>query len=178
MEKKELSMIILGIVAVIAVVGLVLLFKSVMTGGAVKYYYPPAQTYSNVQADPWPYAKGTFKGGVMELPAYADGVQIRGEGIPVSEGRDVYTDLYGTKEGEGVYFPDWNRRRQPENTYVARKNVCDALSRLGKVPEGYSWDATYTMVEQGITVDKKCVKAPEDSPIPFCCTPPGANNPY
>lgn len=177
MEKKELSMIILGIVAVIAVVGLVLLFKSVLSGGAV-FYYPPAQTYSNVKADPWPYAKGTFKGGVMEKPAYADGVQIRGEGIPVSEGRDVYTDMYGTPDAEGVYFPDWNRRKQPENTYVARKRVCDALVRLGTIPEGYTWDATYTMVEEGVTFDKKCVKAPEDSPIPFCCTPPGANNPY
>ncbi|MBW3002881.1 hypothetical protein KY338_07010 [Candidatus Woesearchaeota archaeon] len=44
MEKKETTMIILGIVAVIAVVGLVLLFKQAMAGATVtatNYYQDP-----------------------------------------------------------------------------------------------------------------------------------------
>ncbi len=48
MEKKETTLIILGIVAVLAVVGLVLLFKQAMAGAAVtpRYFYenPYART--------------------------------------------------------------------------------------------------------------------------------------
>lgn len=60
MEKKETTLIILGIVAVLAVVGLVLLFKQAMAGAAVtpRYFYdnpyantlPPTTVYAQAQA--------------------------------------------------------------------------------------------------------------------------------
>lgn len=60
MEKKETTLIILGIVAVLAVVGLVLLFKQAMAGATVtatNYYrdpfvksVPPMNVYAQQQA--------------------------------------------------------------------------------------------------------------------------------
>ena|GEM_PF-1858714 len=168
MEKKELSMIILGIVAVIAVVGLVLLFKSVMTGDVVRVF-PPSYTYSNVQEDPWPYARGTYKGGVTEMPDFTDGYLGKEDpGVKVDEG----TQVFGT--GEGMVYRDWNRRREPELAYVSQKGICNALARLGVVPLTHTWGATYTDAKEGRLYNKKCVKAPEGTGIPFCCTPPSS----
>lgn len=58
MDRKEITLISLSIVAVIAIVGLVLLFKAQMEGGVV-HSYPP--TY---------YVK-TIPQAVMELPSAA-----------------------------------------------------------------------------------------------------------
>ncbi|MBD3303703.1 hypothetical protein GF343_01030 [Candidatus Woesearchaeota archaeon] len=173
MEKKELSLIILGIVAVIAVVGLVLLFKTAMSGAAanIPAKFPQARTYSNVQEQPWPYAHGTPEGGVVEKPAYTDGVQT-GE-ISIEQSKKVY----GT--GEGLVYRDWGRARYPERTAVAQKDVCDALARLGEVPKTHTFGASFTMLKDGIVVDDKCVQSPRwtqpgSTGTPLCCIPPGA----
>ncbi len=42
-EKPKATIIILGIVAVLVIVGLVILFRSAMTGGSVRNYPPAAQ---------------------------------------------------------------------------------------------------------------------------------------
>lgn len=42
-DKQKATLIILGIVAVLAIIGLVLLFKSALTGGFVRAYPPAAQ---------------------------------------------------------------------------------------------------------------------------------------
>jgi hypothetical protein len=172
MEKKELSLIILGIVAVIAVVGLVLLFKSAMSGAIanVPPKFPQAQTYSNMQEQPWPYAHGTPEGGVRELPAWNPP-----EGTP----KDVMqsSQVYGT--GEGLVYRDWGRARYPERTSVAWKDTCDALARLGEVPITHTFGASLTMLKNGIVVDDECVQNPRwnqpgSTGNPLCCLPPGA----
>ena len=173
MEKKELSLIILGIVAVIAVVGLVMLFKSAMSGANIYTPYPQAYTYANTQEDPWPYSTGTYQGGVPEQPAYANGVETW-PSIPVEQGRTVY----GT--GEGLVYRDWNRRREPERTTVALKDICDALARLGEVPQDHTWEASTTQInKEGIAMGRSCVINPRNndpggSAIAYCCQPPGA----
>ncbi|MBW3002878.1 hypothetical protein KY338_06995 [Candidatus Woesearchaeota archaeon] len=175
MEKKELSLIILGIVAVIAVVGLVLLFKSAMSGAAqIPYQFPQAATYSNTAENPWPYAGGTPKGGnpVLQTPGIP-------AGIPVAQGQDIFTNQYGTDVGAGIYYPDWNRKRQPELTDVAEKDVCNALARLGEVPKTHTFGASFTMLKDGVVVDSECVQSPRwtqpgSTGTPLCCLPPGA----
>ena len=176
MEKKELSLIILGIVAVIAVVGLVLLFKTAMSGAATNIppYFPQAGTYSNTAENPWPLAAGTPKGGnpVMQTPGIP-------AGIPVSQGQAIFRDQYGTDAGQGVYYPDWNRKRQPELTSVAKLDTCDALARLGEVPITHTYGASWTMLNNGVVVDDECVqsprlKTPGSTGTPLCCLPPGA----
>lgn len=174
MEKKELSLIILGIVAVIAVVGLVLLFKTAMSGAAanIPAQFPQAKTYSNVQEQPWPYAHGTYQGGVVEQPAYSDGVQVQ-PGIPVEQSVRVY----GT--GEGLVYRDWGKDRYPERTDVAQKDVCNALARLGEVPKTHTFGASFTMLKNGVVVDDDCVQSPRwtqpgSTGTPLCCIPPGA----
>jgi hypothetical protein len=173
MEKKELSLIILGIVAVIAVVGLVMLFKSAMSGAYTYAPYPPAYSYANTQEDPWPYATGTYKGGVPEKPAYLEGVETW-PGIQVEPGRVVY----GT--GEGLVYRDWNRRREPERTAVAWRDQCDALARLGEVPQDHTWEASLTQINrEGSAMGRSCVVNPRNdqpggSAIAYCCQPPGA----
>lgn len=177
MDKKETHIILLGIVAILAIIGLVLLFKSVISGGVVKSFYPYAYSYSNTQADPWPYASGTPKGGVMEKPSYTAGVET-GE-VKVLQGRQTFVDQYGGGTIQEPYYPDWNRKRQPELTDVAEKDICNALARLGEVPNGYIWGATFSDMNNGRLVGKSCVRNPRlDAPgstnIPFCCTPPAS----
>lgn len=173
MEKKELSLIILGIVAVIAIVGLVLLFKTVMAGAVanIPQQFPQARTYSNMQEQAWPYAHGTPEGGVRELPAWNP---PEGETKDVMQSRDVY----GT--GEGLVYRDWGRARYPERTSVARKDVCNALARLGEVPKTHTYGASWTMLDHGVVMDQDCVRNPRyDEPgstgNPLCCLPPAAN---
>lgn len=174
MEKKELSMVILGIVSVIAVVGLVLLFKSAMSGAVTNMPtpFPQAQSYSNVAANPWPYARGTPQGGVMEQPAYEQGVQTH-PGIGVVQSKDVY----GT--GEGLVYRDWGSARYPERTAVALKGNCDALARLGEVPITHTYGASWTMLKNGVVFAENCVHNPRADQLgsaadPLCCMPPSA----
>ncbi len=174
MEKKELSLIILGIVAVIAVVGLVLLFKTAMSGAIANIppVFPEASTYSNVREQPWPYAHGTYQGGITEQPAYKEGVQIQ-PGIYV----DQSSAVYGT--GEGLVYRDWGRARYPERTNVAWKDTCDALARLGEVPITHIYGASFTMLNNGVVVNSDCVQNPRwnqpgSTGNPLCCLPPGA----
>jgi len=177
MEKKELSLIILGIVAIIAVVGLVLLFKTAMSGAVaqIPQYFPGSGTYSNVAENPWPYAAGTPKGGnpILQTPGIP-------AGIPVEQGQDIFTDQYGTAAGKGIYYPDWNRKRQPELTDVAEKDVCNALARLGEVPITHTYGASFTMLNNGVVVGSDCVQSPRwtqpgSTGTPLCCIPPSAN---
>lgn len=177
MDKKETHVILLGIVAILAIIGLVMLFKTVISGEVVRAYYPYAYSYSNTQADPWPYATGTPKGGLMEKPSYTAGVQS-GE-VPVSQGRSIFVNQYGGGTLQEPYYPDWNRKRQPELTDVAEKDLCNAISRLGEVPAGYIWGATYSDLNNGRLYNKKCVQNPRvnqpgGTNVPFCCTPPSS----
>ena len=45
MDKKETHVILLGIVAILAIIGLVMLFKTVISGEVVRAYYPYAYSY-------------------------------------------------------------------------------------------------------------------------------------
>ena len=74
MEQKEISLVILGVVSVIAVVGLVLLFKAAMSGNMVREYPPTAiqTTYPGMidqteTQQPWQYFSSNKAGTIDNL---------------------------------------------------------------------------------------------------------------
>ncbi|MBW3005022.1 hypothetical protein KY310_04270 [Candidatus Woesearchaeota archaeon] len=73
MAKTETKLVILGIVAVLAIVILVFLFKIVMSGAAVNKapYYPfPNTPYGNPNANAFPYQAGS-----MSMPTQTYGAE-------------------------------------------------------------------------------------------------------
>jgi len=74
MAKTETKLVILGIVAVLAIVILVFLFKLVMSGALVNKapYYPfPNTPYANPNANPFPYEAGS-----MSMPSQTYGAEM------------------------------------------------------------------------------------------------------
>jgi len=74
MELKETSLIILGVVSVIAVVGLVLLFKTAMSGNMVREYPTtvlqtqyPGMYEQKETLQPWSYFSSTDAGNLDNL---------------------------------------------------------------------------------------------------------------
>ena len=84
MEQKNVALLIIGIVVLIAVIGLVMFYKGASTGGMVHAYpdtiivrpmsgssvqeFPGAIARGNVQGDPFPYRQ---KGGADPSMTYA-----------------------------------------------------------------------------------------------------------
>jgi hypothetical protein len=83
MEQKNVALLIIGLVALIAVIGLIMHFKGANTGGVVHAYpntvvirpmtsvvqeFPGAVARGNVQGDPFPYRQ---KGGADPSMTYA-----------------------------------------------------------------------------------------------------------
>ncbi|MBW2986095.1 hypothetical protein KY333_01865 [Candidatus Woesearchaeota archaeon] len=74
MEQKEISLVILGVVSVIAVVGLVLLFKAAMSGNMVREYPPtvlqtsyPGMTEQIEVQQPWYYFSSNNAGTIDNM---------------------------------------------------------------------------------------------------------------
>jgi hypothetical protein len=74
MEQKEISLVILGVVSVIAVVGLVLLFKTAMAGNMVREYPPtvlqtsyPGMTGQTEVQQPWQYFSSNNAGTIDNM---------------------------------------------------------------------------------------------------------------
>lgn len=147
--NNKTALLLLVILAITAIIGLLLLFKTSTTG---QYGYKP---YSGQETLHWyPYTEGrTVKGGVPILPF---------ENVKVSQSQDVYEK---TKR-------DAYNQRAPTRTHVARNN-CAANIALGTVPEGYTESATFIEMKNRYYQD--CVPAPKilnKTHIEYCCKRP------
>lgn len=85
-EKRHLSLVILGIVAVIAIVGLILLFKGAMSGAysISSMQYGQAKSYSGAKTDGYQNVWGGWVTGVpttYEQPVYYAGFYDTGSAI-------------------------------------------------------------------------------------------------
>ncbi|MBW3001595.1 hypothetical protein KY338_00355 [Candidatus Woesearchaeota archaeon] len=85
-EKKHLSLVILGIVAVIAIVGLILLFKGAMSGAysISSTAYGLDKSYSGAKTDRWQEVYGSWVTGVPETyeqPVYYAGYWDTGSAV-------------------------------------------------------------------------------------------------
>ena len=148
MENKA-ALVIIVIIFIIAIIGLVLFFKTSVTG---EYAYKP-YTYQEI-ANWYPYSAGrTVKGGVPVLPF---------------EGAEVVESETAFERTQRSAFRD----RHPEKTYVARK-TCSGNIALGTVPPGYTESATYIEMKERYYQD--CVPAPSilnKTHIEYCCKRP------
>jgi hypothetical protein len=85
-EKRNLALVILGIVAVIAIVGLILLFKGAMSGAfsVSSNAYGIAKNYQGAKTDRWQEYYGSSVIGVPEVfekPVYYAGYWDTGSAI-------------------------------------------------------------------------------------------------
>jgi len=145
MDERKIALWVLGIIVVIAVIGLFFMFKAESTGaGFVASTTYPAKgqygAYSN--EDPFPYYRSTYGVSAMEIPGYQNRV---------------------------TYKHDWAWRSAPENTYGAKMGRCAILAtpEIGKVPQGYIMDATLQQAhyQYGIA---NCIQE-ESSQNGWCC---------
>lgn len=148
MENKA-AILIIVIIFIIAITGLVLFFKTSMTG---EYAYKP---YTHQEIANWyPYSQGrTIKGGVPVLPFV---------NTKVEQSATVYAET-----NRSAY-----RSRYPEDTKTALE-TCAGNIALGTVPEGYTESATY--IEMKERYYQNCVPAPKilaKTHIEYCCKRP------
>lgn len=148
MEEKKLSLIVLAVIAIIAIIGLVMMFKGDTTGaGFVSHYEYPAYgqygAYSNTDA--FPYYRSTY-------------------------GADMPTEIPGYQQ-RVPYQIDWAWRRDPANTYGAKKGRCAILAtpQIGQVPPGYTWDANFQMMQNRGA--ENCIQD-NNAQMGWCCIPP------
>ena len=145
MEEKNMTLLLLGAIALPAIIGMIMMFKGDTTGaGFVSHYEYPAigkyGAYSNVNQ--FPYYRSTY-GGVTatEIPGY---------------------------QQRTPYQQDWAWRREPANTYGAKRGRCAILAtpEIGQVPPEYTWDANYQQSR-----GRECVQD-NDALMGWCCIPP------
>jgi hypothetical protein len=143
MEQKQISLVVLGIVSILAIVGLILLFNAAKTGaavgartaqiypGGVAHALPQAQTYANPQGILFPYSQR-----VTEYPTAK---------------RDP-ARTYGVLKGK------------------CTKLIKDAILK-GTLPKGYekyTWDANFNQMRSKPPQD--CIVV-EGSSKGACCIP-------
>lgn len=100
-DKKNLSLVILGIVAVLAIVALILLFKGAMSGAysVSSAFYGQEKTYSGGNTGRWQEYYGSWVKGVPEVyeqPVYYAGYYDTGSAImqvkpTVTRSTSIYT---------------------------------------------------------------------------------------
>lgn len=125
MDDKRISYVVLGIVAVIAIVGLIMLFKAAMAGRVVTGDVPlvPAKVYG-----------GAIKG--FDVPYYEDRVVIANMGNSV----DV-VDTTGLAYRRVSSAAEQNR--DPANI-VGLMDTCEGMIVQGQLPEGYLYEAGWS----------------------------------
>jgi len=131
-EGKGVAMAILGIVAVIAVVGLVLLFKGAGTG---EYASPYQNIYGGAIKDvDFPYLEG------------------RWEGHPSSKGGDQL--LASTRNLPEMHFARGVRQ-------IPSKS-CETLASTGVIPSGYTKEAGAQQAWDYQSIGYECIDATEE----------------
>ena len=147
MDDRKISLWVLGIIVILAIVGLFFLFKSAKTGaGFVSHTDYPAfggksGAYSNT--NPFPYYRSSYG---ADMPTELPGYQTR---MP--------------------YQHDWAWRRDPSNTYGAKKGRCAILAtpEIAQVPAGYTADATWNQAQSQFGM-ANCIRD-ENSLSGYCC---------
>ncbi|MEM4263776.1 MAG: hypothetical protein QW666_02680 [Candidatus Woesearchaeota archaeon] len=96
MEENKLAVAILGIVVVIAIIGLLFMFSAAKSGGVVYGSYVTPKIYTNYKQEPFPYARQAEPRYMVEYPAGT----ISGEqpGAPTYAGASQFF-ITGTEKG-------------------------------------------------------------------------------
>lgn len=125
MNEKNISYVVLGLVAVIAVIGLIILFKTAMNAALVTGDVPlvPAKVYG-----------GAIKG--FDVPYYEDRVVIANMGNSV----DV-VDTTGLAYRRVSAAAEQNR---DPSRIVGLMDTCEGLVVQGQLPEGYLNEAGWS----------------------------------
>ncbi len=96
MEENKLAVAILGVVVVIAVIGLLFMFTTVKSGAMTYGSYVVPKIYTNYNQNPFPYSRQGTERSMMEYPAGT----ISGEypGAPTYAGASEFF-MTGTEKG-------------------------------------------------------------------------------
>jgi len=146
MEEKNMTLLLLGAIALPAIIGMIMMFKGDTTGaGFVSHYEYPTSgmygAYSNTEQ--FPYYSPSFQQ-AFESPGY----QMR------------TTEVH-----------DWAWNRQPQQTYGAKMGRCAILAtpEIGQVPCGYTMDANWQQAHYQYGINN-CIKE-QNSQSGWCCKP-------
>lgn len=166
-EDKHTALVVLGIIVILAIIGLLLMIKTEKTGEAF------GGIYTNFEGEPFPYTRQINK--VMENPA-SYGVQTEQQ-IPDMGGasRTFGGDLNPGAEiavSKGFVYA-----RDPERKIYQVKTSCTGQVNVGVLPAGYTRGAS---VQQAMSIGiEYCIKAPaEISNFAYCCKEPSAISGY
>jgi len=170
MEERKLALWVLGIIVIIAIVGLVLMFNAQKTGEAIASkieYSQSSVTYSNKEGDPFPYTRQIKK--VQENPA-SYGVTTR-QGIPDYGGAGR---AFGGIEDPGpeiAVSKGFIYARDPDKKIHQVLTSCTGQVNIGVIPPGYTRPAS---VQLAMSLGMhNCVKAPDQiSNFAYCCKEP------
>ncbi|MBD3303693.1 hypothetical protein GF343_00980 [Candidatus Woesearchaeota archaeon] len=176
MDERKLALYVLGIIVLIAIIGLVLVFKAAKTGQAAAsdtVYSESSVTYSNKKGDPFPYTRQINK--IQENPA-SYGVQAD-KNIPDYGGAS--RTFGGTQNpgaeiavSKGFVYP-----RNPEKQIHQVLTSCTGQANIRAIPQGYTRPASVQLA-QSLGVNN-CVRAPEQiSNFAYCCKEPGMISRY
>jgi len=167
MEERKLALWVLGIIVLIAILGLVLLFKAQKTGetvGGGVYVFPK---------DPFPYTRDINK--IQENPA-SYGVQAD-KNIPDYGGA---SRTFGGTQNPGAEIAvskGFVYAREPEKKIHQVLTSCTGQVNIGAIPQGYTRPASVQLA-QSLGMDN-CVRAPEQiSNFAYCCKEPGMVSRY
>lgn len=146
MEDKHTALVTLGVIIVLAIIGLVLMFNTAKTGSAIAsanrnsmvpypggVYHPSAVTYANPAGKVGPYAKEAKP--YLEEPSYT------------------------------------SRKKDPTRTRTYLRGKCGKLAKYGEIDSKYTWDATYQQARA--RSPEQCIQV-ENSLKGTCCIPPSS----
>ena len=173
MEEKHIALYILGILAIVIIVGLILSFNGGKTGAVAGLYGGDLRVDRPPEEKAFPYTRWTDK--VEENP-YAYGVQTKQE-IPDFGGA---SRTFGGSQNPGVEIgtsEGFIYPRDPTKKVWQVKTSCAGQVNIGAIPPGYTRAASVQLA-QSLGMNN-CVKAPEEiDNYAFCCKEPGALRAY
>jgi hypothetical protein len=174
MEEKHIALYILGILAIVVLVGLILAYSGAKTGaiasgiygGALRVDRPPEE-------EAFPYTRWIDK---LEEQPYAYGVQVQQQ-IPDFGGA---SRTFGGSLNPGVEIgtsDGFVYNRDPTKRVWQVKTSCAGQVNIGVLPQGFTRAASVQLAQSlGL---QNCIKAPEEiNNYAFCCKEPGAIRAY
>jgi len=145
-EDKHTALVVLGVIVILAIIGLLLMVKTVKTGATVAaanrnsmipypggVVHPTAVTYANPMGKVMPYAREARP--YIEEPSYV------------------------------------TSKRDPTRTPMYVKGKCLTMAQYGEIESKYTWDATYNQARARSPQD--CIQV-EGSLKGMCCVPPSS----
>jgi hypothetical protein len=139
---RAIALVILGIVAVIAIVGLVLLFTGAKKTATGEFYVPEAKVYGGAIRDvQFPYSRA-FAGKAVEYPSGATGEYGSGA-YPLGDSQEA--SVLGTTD---LPYSTYKRGDNQIATLVG--GSCSILTR-GEYPVESSWNQAQAAMSKGLT---------------------------